>query len=176
MVAFANQAGRLDGHWPGADLSRLADLQAPPQDLALPSVAWQAQGESVPVAAGDPQWWLALRAQATVWLTCQRCLQPFAQGMTVDRRIRFVRGEAEAEVLDAECEDDVLALPRWLDLRELVEDELLLALPLVPHHPAACPQPLPMALDIAPEESVAERPNPFAALQALKAAKPGRGG
>jgi uncharacterized protein len=86
--------------------------------------------------------------------------------LALDRWLRFVEDEAQAAELDAELDDDVLALPRWLDLVELIEDELLLALPLVPRH-AVCPVPLPMALEAetAPAE---EAPHPFAALAALK--------
>jgi uncharacterized protein len=62
----------------------------------------------------------------------------------------------------------VLALPRWLDLHELVEDELLLALPLVPMH-GRCPQALPMAVGVEALETAAEAaPRPFAALAGLK--------
>ena len=104
-----------------------------------------------------------LTNEAQVALTCQRCLQPVETPLELERSLRFVPGEAEAAALDADSEEDVLALPRWLDLRELAEDELLLALPIVPRH-EQCPVPLPSA---AGEEEVA-RENPFAALQALK--------
>jgi uncharacterized protein len=171
MVAFATEGGLLSGHWPGASLTRLAESQSPPQDGALPDVAWSAQGERLPAAGGEAEWWLSLSAQAPVWLTCQRCLQPFKLPLAFERRLRFVRGEAEAEALDAESEDDVLALSPWLNLRELVEDELLLALPIVPRHDR-CPQPLPMAVGSEePEGLQPERPHPFAALQALKSGK-----
>lgn len=175
VAAFAGDGARLSGRWPGASLSRLAEGQSPPQDLALPEVAWAAQGDKRPVTGSESELWLALQVDTVVWLTCQRCLQPLEQPLTLDRRLRFVRGEAEAETLDAESEDDVLALSRSLDLRELVEDELLLALPLVPRHDV-CPQPLPMAVDAdAPAEDDADRPNPFAALQALKRGPSGGG-
>jgi uncharacterized protein len=59
----------------------------------------------------------------------------------------------------------VLALSKNLDLRELIEDELLLALPLVPRH-EDCPQPL--RVGHAPDPEPDARPNPFAALGALK--------
>jgi hypothetical protein len=66
----------------------------------------------------------------------------------------------------------VLDGPRY-PLRELVEDELLLAMPLVPMH-AQCPQPIPLAAGdrlgtaakAAPQQ--APREHPFAALAALK--------
>jgi uncharacterized protein len=48
-----------------------------------------------------------------------------------------------------------------------VEDELLLALPIVPMH-ERCPMPLPMAADEAPATEETDRPHPFAALAALK--------
>ena len=175
VQAFITEGETLAGQWPGAGLSRLAELQTPPQDAGLADVEWQAQGQRLPVAGGEAELWLALQAGTGIWLTCQRCLQPLAEPLAVDRRIRFVRGEAAAEALDAEIEDDVLALSKALDLRELVEDELLLALPIVPRH-GVCPQPLPLPVDDAPApEDVPEKPHPFAALQRLKT-PPGDGG
>lgn len=171
VAAFIADGEALSGSWPGEQLQRLADLQAPPQDTPLADVAWQAQGERRAVTGGEAELWLALRAQAPVWLTCQRCLQPMAQPLDVDQRIRFVHGEARAEALDAEIEDDVLALSKSLDLRALVEDELLLALPIVPRH-GVCPQPLPVALGSVPApDDVPEPAHPFAALQRLKSTR-----
>lgn len=168
VQAFITEGETLSGHWPGAGLTRLVELQTPPQDGSLADVDWRAQGQRLPVVGGEAELWLELQADTRVWLTCQRCLQPLAEPLAIDRRIRFVRGEAAAEALDAEIEDDVLALSKSLDLRELVEDELLLALPIVPRH-GVCPQPLPLPAGDAPApEDVPERPHPFAALQRLK--------
>ncbi len=172
MAAFAADAASQSGLWPGSTLTRLAESQTPPQDLALADVAWQAQGERLAQAAGEPEIWLTLQVQARVWLTCQRCLQPMTVPLALDQRLRFVQGESQAEALDAESEDDVLALSRWMDLRELAEDELLLALPLVPRH-ETCPLPLPVAIGLESDDADApdqgfDKPNPFAALRALK--------
>jgi uncharacterized protein len=169
VEAFAKEGGVLEGEWPLASLDRLADAAHPdarpaPNDLAR----WQAQGESVPVRGGTPQTWLHLGAQGRISLVCQRCLGPVEAPIETQRSFLFVPGEEAAAQLDADSEDDVLALTRSLDLRELVEDELLLALPLVPRH-ELCPEPLPMEHGDAPAE---ERPNPFAALAALKRGGP----
>ena len=145
VAAFAADGGALEGDWPGPTLERLADLQLPPQDVGQADVHWRVQGERRLKAGSEAELWLTLLVQAPVWLTCQRCLQPMAVGLALDRRLRFVHGESQAQALDAESDDDVLALPRWLDLRELVEDELLLSLPLVPRH-ETCPQPLPVPI------------------------------
>ena len=160
VAAFAADAARLHGATPVRAFSRLSDAIASdaPDELAQ----WQARGELRRPNALEPEVWLHLGARATVWMTCQRCLQPVAVALDVDRQVRFVRGEDEAARLDAEGEDDVLPLERSLDLAALVEDELLLALPLVPRH-ERCPAPLQV-----PAEQVEPAENPFAALAALK--------
>jgi uncharacterized protein len=177
VARFAADAGELDGAWPVAELPRLADSECPPdaagdgtpRAAAEPQrqVRWRAVG-STRVVGGEAQPWLALTASATVVLQCQRCLQPMDEAVHVDRHFRFVRDEATAAALDEEIEDEVLELPRALDLRELVEDEMLLALPLVPRH-AQCPQPLPRSFgDVEEVEQAEQKANPFAALAALK--------
>lgn len=166
MAAAAADALALEGRWPLAGFERLIEGAAYDGD-----VAWSARGQSRPVAGGAPEIWLHLAAQARVWRDCQRCLQPVALDLAVQRAFRFVADEATAEALDAESEDDVLALPRRLDLHELVEDELLLALPLVPMH-ERCPAtlPLPAGDDTAETEPVLK---PFAGLAGLAGLKRG---
>jgi uncharacterized protein len=110
-----------------------------------------------------------LSASATVWLECQRCLKPVAVPLKVDRALRFVRGEDEAARLDAESDDDVLELTHAINVLELIEDELLLALPIVPRHDQ-CPDALPMQHEV--EEDTEPAPNPFAKLAALRRGRP----
>lgn len=158
----------LTGRCPLSALERLADGTVLADDES--AVAWTARFERRPVRGGEPEVWLALHAQARVWRECQRCLQPVALDLAVDRSLRFVADEATAAALDAESEEDVLAMGRRFDLVELVEDELLLALPLVPMHDT-CPVPLglPEAPSAADEDAASEAPaRPFAALAALK--------
>ncbi|WP_374674986.1 DUF177 domain-containing protein [Ideonella sp.] len=174
VAAFAAAGGESSGHWPLATLPRLAGSVLA-EETPEAAVHWQAEGEQRPVTGGEPEIWLHLTAQACLSMRCQRCLAPMPVGLDVDRWIRFVRGSAAAEALDADLEEDVLELPRLLDLRELVEDELLLDLPIVPRH-ETCPEPLPMGSapepDGAGEPSAESRPHPFAALAQLKK-KPG---
>ncbi len=170
VLAFCRHGGSLQGRWPLAAMTRLSDsLVGSDADAA---VDWQLAGSLLPVTGGEAEVWLHLQAQATVSLQCQRCLQAMADDIPVDRRFRFVRTEAEALKLDEVSEDDVLVLEPRLDVATLLEDELILGLPIVPMH-AVCPEPLrPLHDDSALEDEV---PHPFAALAALRG-KPPRDG
>lgn len=162
VEAAAKARASLAGTWPVVELERLAASAV--AGTAAGDVSWQAQGELRTVRAGLPQVWLHLKADTCVMLECQRCLGPVPASVRVERSFLFIPGEESAAELDADSEDDVLALTRALDLRTLVEDELLLELPLVPRH-EICPEPL----DVAPEaEEIEEKPNPFAVLASLK--------
>ena len=167
VMAFCRNGGSLRAQWPLARMPRLAaSLAAVPVAAAA---SWAAHGSLVPLAAGESEVWLHLEGHAAVDLQCQRCLQAMTEHLSVDRRFRFVRSEAEAARLDEESEDDVLVLQPRLDLHELLEDELILNLPLVPRH-GVCPQPLPQPVAGADEAQVA--PHPFAVLAALRGRPP----
>lgn len=163
VTAFAKAAGELTGRWPLAQLDRLAG-SADASSALRSEVSWQARGEWRVGRGGEGQVWLHVAATTRLPLECQRCLKPVDTPLDIARDFLFVHGEDAAAQLDADSEDDVLALTRSLDLHELIEDELLLALPLVPRH-EVCPQPL----HVPPSDEVLEeKPNPFAALAALK--------
>ena len=164
VAAFAKAAGQLDGRWPLAQFDRLTESAvAGPAAPETAEVSWSARGESRAMRGGESQVWLHVTAATSVALECQRCLRPVDTALRIERSFLFVHGEDAAAQLDADSDDDVLALTRALDLRELVEDELLLAMPIVPRHDA-CPDPLLPPAD----EPLEEKPNPFAVLAALK--------
>jgi len=165
VLTFCRAADKLSGAWPLLQMPRLcSSLEGEP--AAEAAVTWAVQGSLRPVAGGQAEVWLHLQAQASVSLQCQRCLRAMTEGLVVDRHFRFVRHEDEAARLDEEIDDDVMVLPTRLDLIELLEDELILVLPIVPRHLAACPDPLPLRAEAAVQEAPA--PNPFAALAALR--------
>jgi uncharacterized protein len=162
VAAFADAAGEIAGEWPLSSMPRLTEV-TPHGASETTQVRWTARGERHAASPGSVQVWLHLTARVALSLVCQRCLQPFEKQFDVSRRFGFVPGEAAAIELDAECEDDVLALTRALDLHELVEDELLLSLPLVPKH-ETCLLPGPAA-EADPQAAAA---HPFAELAALR--------
>ena len=171
IEAFVDSGEALSQATSLTDLPRLGELAHPgARPTADDLVHWEAQGSLRPRTGGAPERWLHLQARTAVRLECQRCLDPVDTPLAFERRFLFVADEAAAARLAADQEDDVLVISRSFDLLELVEDELLLALPLVPRH-ETCPRPPAMNFeaDEAEDEPVeAERPNPFAALAALK--------
>jgi uncharacterized protein len=91
--------------------------------------------------------------------------------LVVQRAFRFVPDEATAAAQDDEAEEDLLALSRSFDLLELVEDELLMELPVAPRH-ETCPEDVKMsAVDPGFEQAATEREHPFAILGRLKTGK-----
>ena len=165
VQSLCSEEGHLEGEWPLTGMHRLGDsLFEQPADTT--QVVWAAQGVSRPTSGSEPEIWMQVQAEVSVTLQCQRCLQGMAHTLSVDRPFRFVRTEAQAEALDEASEEDVLVLAPRLNLHELIEDELILALPLVPRHADVCPSPLPMPVDDLPDDEPA--PNPFAKLAALR--------
>lgn len=177
VAAFALVRGRLQGDDSLQKYKRLfqeaSDNQ--PDVGSTHTVQWQAQGELVETAGVGSvvQVWLHLQAQATLPQICQRCLADVDLNLDVDRAYRFVADEATAEAQDDDCEEDVLALSREFNLMELIEDELLMALPLVPRHEECPVQPKMAVADEDFDGVGGEKPNPFAVLGALKSKKLG---
>lgn len=136
---------------------------------ALNVLNWSARFELElePDQTGQAQVWMHLGVNVVLPLTCQRCLGPVDVTVQVDRSFRFVETEAQAELEDDESSEDVLVQSRDFDLKDLIEDEVLMDLPVVPRHDT-CPVTIKLATADADFEDAPVKPNPFAALAALK--------
>jgi uncharacterized protein len=169
--AFAQNAAQLCGDIVLSKLERLAqDLYSEDADFSSKSVQWQARGESLPMASGIAQSWLHLEIQSHVSLQCQRCLTGMEEVVSLERSFRFVRDEAEAESQDDESEEDLLVASKQFNLLELIEDELIMALPFAPAHDIC---PVPVKLEASSEDfeqALSEKPKAFAALGQFKGA------
>lgn len=170
VAAFAQAKGSLSAHDQLQEYERLAqELRAPEADLIID---WQVDGGQRSAIDGTYRPALHLRVQSTLPLTCQRCMGEVQVPVEVDRHFVFVPDEDTAATLDEASEDDVLVLAPDFDLRQLIEDELLMALPLVPRHDE-CPEGVQLSAQSADFDAAQEeKTNPFAALAALKGGKP----
>ena len=175
--AFIDSGEPLAGDVPVADLPRLAAGLFAQADLAtVPPVVWQAQGRLEKQRVGPAHRWLDLSAKGMFPWECQRCLHGVDLPIDVSRSIRFVDDEALAADLDADDDDDVLAASRQFDLLELIEDELIMAQPLIPRH-ENCPTDVARHMksfdpEVSGDDSDTQvsggKPNPFAVLATLK--------
>ena len=169
VAAFAQAKASLSAHDSIQKYERLAqELRAPEADL---TIDWQADGEQRSAVDGSRRPALHLRAQATLPLTCQRCMGEVRVPLAVDRHFVFVPDEDTAAALDDESDDDVLAIAPDFNLQALIEDEVLMALPLVPRH-EVCPHPVRLGAQTDDFDSAGDaKRQPFAALAALKSEK-----
>ncbi|HEX4334077.1 MAG TPA: YceD family protein [Usitatibacter sp.] len=102
-----------------------------------------------------------------VFLTCQSTLEDFRHAISIDERIVLVDGEEELPPIEAESDaEDYLVADGPVDVRSLVEDAILLSLPMVPRKPGLGQGEKPK------DEGVAGlKESPFAALASLKKRK-----
>lgn len=169
VAEFSQAKGQLSGHDSLQKYGRLEkELRAPSPGV---TVEWQAEGERLRAADGAMRPALHLQASADLPMTCQLCMGETVVPVAVDRHFVFVADETAAAALDDISEDDVLVLSAEFNLRGLIEDELLMALPLVPRH-EKCPEAPPLSSQDADfEAALQDKPNPFAALASLKKGK-----
>ena len=109
-----------------------------------------------------------LHTTGVLWQTCQRCLDPVAVSLAVDSELALLEDENHVALLDEGTEIiliDELTDDNKLWLLTMIEDELLVDLPLAPKHDDC-----EMAVTEVGElpEAMAEKENPFAVLASLK--------
>jgi len=112
---------------------------------------------------------LRVRADATLPLTCQRTLEVFGLPVHVNAKLGLITHEADEAALPSNYEP-LLTGDGQVNLAEVIEDELILALPVVPLSPGANDESLVWrGTDEIQDDDGPE--NPFAALKKMKAAK-----
>ncbi len=156
-------------------LSKYERLSQEARGLAADApLEWSATGEIRSAQTGEAQVWLHMTARVTVPLVCQRCMGPLDVALDVSPSFRFVATEEIALAQDEDAQEDVLVFAREFNLAALIEDELLMAMPLIPRH-EVCPTPVKLsAADADFDQKALEKTNPFSALAALQGLKSGK--
>jgi uncharacterized protein len=131
---FASAGAIQQGVWPVSDLQRLRDMLA--SDAG--EVAYRVQGRRD--ERGRPA--LQLKVEGTLQLRCQRCLEPLPFEVRIEDLLVLAAtlSEIHAEAADAYAPDRIVA-GREMPVRELIEDELILALPYAPRHESCAGRP-----------------------------------
>ncbi|HTP61039.1 MAG TPA: DUF177 domain-containing protein [Burkholderiales bacterium] len=119
------------------------------------SVSYELQG--VPEQLGRPA--LRLKVDGALQLVCQRCLGvlEYPLHIRVSLLLAATQAEMDAEPLDAEGPESIVA-GREMSVQALVEDEMLLAIPIAPRHPACAG---------GEKDAASPKQTPFAGLRGL---------
>jgi uncharacterized protein len=150
-VVFAKKQEQLEGGLTLAQCTRLAELthvDTHEKDI----IHYALKGE--PDNLGRPHLGLTVKAELTV--TCQRCLEPMP--LSLNRQYHYMITDVESD--DPEDTDDIdfQEPSSAMDVIQLVEDEIIMAMPIAPTHEHSCGPQI--------TES-GEKPNPFAVLKGL---------
>jgi uncharacterized protein len=112
---------------------------------------------------------ITVEVDAEVAVTCQRCLELMPDSVSSENTLAVVWTDEQAQHLPRHL-DALIVGEEGCNLWELVEDELILALPSYSYHEAKdCNEVLKGYTGPAPDEVAEEgRPNPFDVLAQLK--------
>jgi uncharacterized protein len=150
-VEFARSGGRLEGRMTIGELPRAATI--------LDSAALAFRLEGFRGRRGEPM--LRLHLDGELGLRCQRCLE--AMTLPISQQSVYELRASEADIVGEDLSDDekdFLVFDAEMSIVALVEDELLLSLPVAPKHDECR-----VGVTVAQVEDAAR---PFAGLAALK--------
>jgi uncharacterized protein len=147
----------FEGRLPLSSMTRLRDLLVDTEGEAR----FQVEFDQDPLLKVP---YVELQVDAELPLTCQRSLQRFLLPVSVVQRLGLVRDEADEAALPPEYEALLVPEDGMLRLTDLVEDELVLSIPVVPMSPGS--EAVEREWPASEEESA--KASPFAALSLLK--------
>ncbi len=165
-LSFCDRGEQLKGIMPLTGMSRLADSLCHQNGEVEIELAFDIDLSGNRILRGHLKTSLALE--------CQRCMKAVATPIETDISLVFVDSTVANKQLFSEYDPYILNEPT-LVIRELVEDELILALPIVTFHAEdECAVAVLQAVEevevLQPVEE--KKPNPFGALAGLKKVKP----
>lgn len=148
----------FSGSLPLASLSRLAPSLATTQGVVRFELNFDR--DTLGVA------YVGIQAEAPLTLTCQRTLEAFVLPVKIDSRLGLIAKEEDEAALPPGYEPLLVPGDGVIHPAEVIEDELILALPVVPLKPGGAEE---FAWSSTGEDDeVQAEANPFAALKQLK--------
>jgi uncharacterized protein len=132
---------------------------------------WKVKTHFANSPGSEPQQILELAVKGRIHLVCQSCLQDYGLDLTQESRFVMVTSEEEADAFPMEDDQqEPLVVSQHFDLLGLIEDEILLSLPLIPKHPVGTCQPYAASLGgVEGSNDAPEKPqNPFNILKNMK--------
>ncbi|MBA5355993.1 YceD family protein [Pseudomonas aeruginosa] len=159
---LVDRGATLEGVYALADMPRVCEQLTSDAGEVRVKVSFERDHQKLAV--------MHMQLDTEVSMVCQRCLNAAAIPVHGEYTYAILREGQSADGLPKGY-DALEVGEEPLDLLALVEDELLLALPIVPaHDPEVCQHPAGFVVEDEPESSEVEdkRPNPFSVLAQLK--------
>lgn len=154
---LADQEAEIKGQTTVARLPRLAEFRDSQDEIVEVALRFGRDEERRQQVKGT--------VKTHLQLTCQRCLEPVQTAIVANVSLVMVYDEEQIKALPDHL-DPWLVTDEKIILSELLEEELLLALPLVAMH-EQCPTVLHKSAEPA-AAAESKRDNPFAVLAQLK--------
>lgn len=155
---FAAQA-TINGILPVKSCTRLCEYLVSDEGVVEVSLAFDFDERHRRIISGE------LATEVSV--KCQRCLEPTKISLNDTFRLALVQSEEQIEKLPKDL-DPWMSLDTKLVLAQVLEEQLILCMPIVSYHDHVCYSGQNTAASDDDSEAGAERHNPFAILQKLK--------
>ena len=161
---LARQGQVLQGSIELNRMDRLAQMLAETNGSVSVTLQFGVDEQGIHFASGS--------LEVEVQMTCQRCMKPMSVSVVAEVALGFVSNDEQARNL-AQGYEPYIVEQEPINLAEIVEDELILALPLVAvHEDQGCEPVIEELQKSAAEIDQADaKPNPFAVLSELKRQK-----
>ena len=160
LFNFAKKEISLSGLYQISDFPRITEIASNKKDNVRVELSFYLKNNKTPCVDGI--------IELDIVLTCQRCLDDLSIALKIDFNLAFVRNDQQSEELDSHYEIYVIE-EEELATFDLISDEILLSIPMVPTHDYDCIK------EINEQEIVeGKSDNPFAILKKLKIADGGK--
>ena len=157
--SLADSRQALDGELPLARMPRLTEQLDDSSGTVAVTLQFGCDSQRIPFVQG--------RIRADLTMTCQRCMESVRVPVNIDFSLALLRSAAGMNELPVQYEPLVVDSAR-MSLLAMVEDELLLALPIVAMHDTAeCHAGERDSRD-STDDGQDQESNPFAVLAGLK--------
>ncbi|WNO61167.1 23S rRNA accumulation protein YceD [Rheinheimera sp. MMS21-TC3] len=162
LVKAAQKRSEYEGYYASETLTRLNESLLTSQEHVAVRIECGTDQQGLTVLQGS--------ASCEVSVSCERCGQPMAVSLDCNFAYTPIKSDDEADLENIpECYDVIEKDDHGeINLRQLVEDELILTLPLFPTHDEALCAIKSADMSFGDLGQEAEKPNPFAILQELK--------
>ena len=160
LFNFAKKEISLSGLYQISDFPRITEIASNKKDDVRVDLSFYLKNNKTPCVDGI--------IKLDIVLACQRCLDDFFISLKVNFNLAFVRHNQESEELESHYEIYVIE-EEELATHDLISDEILLSIPMVPMHDYNCIK------EIIEQEIVEEiSENPFVILKKIKIADGGK--